>query len=62
MNDPEYYDEKGNSNTYENVDRQNQGVECGIPLQPSTQDWRKSGQSKTTWIPSSEGHNHWQGW
>ena len=62
MNDPEYYDEQGNSNSYENVDRQDQGVECGIPLHASTQNWWKSGQSKTTWIPSSEGHNHWQGW
>ena len=58
MNDPEYYDEQGNSNSHENVDGQNQGVECGIPLQASTQNWGKSGQSKTTWIPSSEGHNH----
>ena len=58
VNDPEYYDEQGNSNSHENVDGQNQGVECGISLHASTQNWWKSGQSKTTRIPSSESHNH----
>ena len=58
MNDPEYYDEQGDSNSRENVDGQKQGVECGIPLQPITQEWEKSGQSKTTWIPRSQGHNY----
>ena len=62
MNDPEYYDEQGDSNSHDNVDRQDQGVECGIPLHSTTQDWWKSGQSKTTRIPSSEGHNYRQGW
>ena len=59
VNDPEYYDEQGNSNSHENVDGQDQGVECGIPLQASTQDWGKPGHSETTWIPSSKSHNHW---
>jgi len=47
VNDPEYYDEKGNSNGKKNVDGQNQGVECRIPLQARTQDRRKAAQSKS---------------
>jgi len=48
VNDPDYYDEKGNFNGKKNVDGQNQGVECGIPLQAGTQDRRKAGQYKST--------------
>lgn len=32
VNDPEYYDEQRNSNSHENVDGKNQGVECSILL------------------------------
>jgi len=37
VNDPEYCDEKGNSNDTNDVDGLKQGVECGIPLQAGTQ-------------------------
>ena len=32
LNDPEYYDEQRNPNSHKNVDGENQGVECSIPL------------------------------
>ena len=60
MNDPEYYDKQWNSNGTENIDGQDQGVERRILFQASTQDWGKSGQSKT--ISNSDSHNHRQGW
>ena len=64
VNDPEYCDEKGNSIGKNNVDGQDQGVECGIALQAGTQDRRKAGQSKSpcTRIPSSKSDNYREGW
>ena len=47
VNGPEYYDKQGNSNGKNNVDGQDQRVECGICLQAGTQDRRESGQSKS---------------
>ena len=64
VNDPEYYDEKGNSNGKKNVDGQNQGVKCGI-LQAGTKDRRKAGHVQIplyTRIPSSKSDNYREGW